>query len=101
MSLSNFKSFSIDRLDVDEMVALLAFGKSLRAEYESLQIEEPEFVSTQINTLKREIRAKLSDKLEAKKRELAARIDSLKTPAQKKNELEAELKRIESQLVGV
>ena len=100
MSMAAFKNFSADRMDLDELVALSAFGKSLRAEYEALQLEEPEFVAVQINTLKREIRSRVADKLEARKRELANRIDSLKTPKEKKAELEAELQKLEKQLVG-
>ena len=100
MSMAAFKNFSADRMDLDELVALSAFGKSLRAEYEALQLEEPEFVGVQINTLKREIRSRVADKLEARKRELANRIDSLKTPKEKKAELEAELQKLEKQLVG-
>lgn len=100
MSMAAFKNFSADRMDLDELVALSAFGKSLRAEYEALQLEEPDFVGVQINTLKREIRSRVADKLEARKRELANRIDSLKTPKEKKAELEAELQKLEKQLVG-
>jgi hypothetical protein len=40
-----------------------------------------------------------ADKIAARKRELTARIDSLKTPAQKKNELEKELAALEAMAV--
>lgn len=98
MNISTFKNFSADRMDVDELVSLCAFGKAIRAEYDALQLDEPEFVGIQLASLKREIRSRVADKLEARKRELTARIDSLKTPAQKKAELEAELKKLEAQL---
>lgn len=94
MSLTTFKNFNADRMDIDEFVALLAFGKSLRAEYDALQIEEPEYIDTQLKSLRREISVRSADKVAARKRELLARIDSLKTPAQKKSELEAELKKL-------
>ena len=98
MNLASFKTFSADRMDIDELVALHAFGKSLRAEYDTLQLEEPSFVDLQLKSLRREITARTADKLESRKRELTARIDSLKTPAQKKTELEKELAAIEKQL---
>jgi hypothetical protein len=101
MSLNTFKSFSADRMDIDELVALMAFGKSLRAEYDALQMEEPAFVDLQLKSLRREITARTADKLEARKRELTARIDSLKTPAQKKQELEKELATLDKQLATV
>ena len=96
MNLQSFKTFNADRMDVDELVALLAFGKTLRTEYEALQLEEPEFVDTQLKSLRREINARNADKIAARKRELTARIDSLKTPTQKKAEAEAELARLEA-----
>lgn len=98
MSLGTFKSFTADRMDIDELVALMAFGKSLRTEYDALQMEEPAFVDLQLKSLRREITARTADRLEARKRELTARIDSLKTPAQKKTELEKELANLEAQL---
>ena len=98
MNLAQFKNFTADRMDIDELVALMAFGKSLRAEYDALQMEEPNFLDIQLKSLRREITARTADKLEARKRELTARIDSLKTPAQKKTELEKELANLEKQL---
>lgn len=97
MNLQTFKTFNTDRAsDVDEMVAGLAFGKSLRAEFDALQIEEPAYIDVQIKSLRREIASRNADKVEARKRELLARIDALKTPNQKKAELEAELKKLET-----
>jgi ATP-dependent Lon protease len=63
----------------------------LRDEYEQLQIEEPDFVDLQLKALKREIASRTAEKRESRIRELKARIDNLKTPAQKKKELEEEL----------
>ncbi len=96
MNINALKNFNADRLDMDEMVGLLADCKALRNEYEALQIEEPEYIDTTIKAIRREITSRNADKIAAKKRELAARIDSLKTPAQKKRELEEELAKLES-----
>lgn len=89
--LGQFKTFTADRLDIDELVALHAYGRQLRSEYEALQLEEPDFVDTQLKALKREIVSRTAEKKEARVKELKARIDALKTPAQKKKELEDEL----------
>jgi hypothetical protein len=101
MNLATFRNFSADRMDIDELVTLLAFGKSLRAEYESLQLEEPQFVDVQLKSLRREITSRNADKLEARKRELTARLDALKTPSEKKRELQSEMERLDKQLTGV
>jgi ATP-dependent Lon protease len=99
MNINALKNFNADRLDMDELVGLLADSKALRTEYESLQIEEPEYIDTTIKAIRREITSRNADKIAARKRELTARIDSLKTPAQKKKELEDELSRLEATTV--
>jgi hypothetical protein len=96
MNITALKNFNADRLDMDELVGLLADSKALRTEYEALQIEEPEYIDTTIKAIRREITSRNADKIAARKRELTARIDSLKTPAQKKLELEKELASLEA-----
>jgi ATP-dependent Lon protease len=91
MNITALKNFNADRLDMEDLVGLLADSKALRLEYEALQIEEPEYIDTTIKAIRREITSRNADKVAARKRELKARIDSLKTPAQKKSELEKEL----------
>jgi ATP-dependent Lon protease len=100
MNLQTFKSFNTDRAtDIDELVAALAFGKSLRVEFDALQIEEPEYIDTTLKAVRREIASRNSDKVAARKRELTARIDALKSPTQKKKELEEELAKLEAMAV--
>ena len=96
MNTNALKNFNADRLDTDDLVGLLADGKALRAEYEALQVEEPENLDVTLKSIRREIAARNADKVAARKRELTARIDSLKTPAQKKKELEEELAKLET-----
>jgi hypothetical protein len=96
MNITALKNFNADRLDMEDLVGLLADSKALRTEYEALQIEEPEYIDTTIKAIRREIASRNADKIAARKRELTARIDSLKTPAQKKTELEKELAALEA-----
>lgn len=97
--LTQFRNFDVDRLDMDDLVGLLAFGQILRNEYEKLGMDEPDWVNDKIKTLKREIKAKNADKLAARAREVKSRIDALKTPTQRKAELEKELKKL-NELMG-
>ena len=99
MNITALKNFNADRADMEDLVGLLADAKALRDEYEALQIEEPEYIDTTIKSIRREITSRNADKIAARKRELTARIDSLKTPAQKKNELEKELAALEAMAV--
>ena len=96
MNINALKTFNADRMDIDDLVGTLADAKALRAEYEALGVEEPEYLDATIKSIRREINARNADKIAARKRELTARIDSLKTPAQKKKELEDELSKLEA-----
>lgn len=98
MTLSTFKTFTADRMEVDELVALYAFGQSLKTGFEELNLEVPEYVELQVKTLKREIRGRMADKLEAEKRRIKAQLDGLKTTAERKTELRKQLESVETQL---
>ena len=92
--LDKFKTFVEDRCDLDELVALSAYGKALRAEYEHLQVEVPAFVSTQLNALTRAVRGRVADSVEARKKHIDAQLAALQTPAEKRAALEAEKARL-------
>ena len=76
---------------MDDLVAMAAFGRTLRAEYEAHQIEEPEFVGTKLKALRAEIADRNADKIAARKSEIKARLDALKSPKEKAAELRKEL----------
>jgi len=91
MDLQTFKSYNTARADLDDLVAMAAFGRTLRAEYEAHQIEEPEFVGTKLKALRAEIADRNADKIAARKSEIKARLDALKSPKEKAAELRKEL----------
>ena len=99
--LEQFRNFNVDGLDIDELVALSLFGRQLRTEYEAHQLEEPDWVDIQLKSLRREIHARNADRLESRRVEINARLDSLKTPGQKKAELIKEREAIDKQLKAV
>jgi len=99
MDLQTFKNYNTTRADLDELVAMAAFGRTLRAEYESHQIEEPEFVGAKLKSLRAEIADRNADKIAARKSEIKARLDALKSPKEKAAELRKELDALET--VGV
>ena len=99
--LNQFKNFDTDRMDLDELVELISFGQLLRDQYEKLNLEEPEFVGTQLKSLKREVRAKNADRLTARLREIKNLEKNLQTPAERKAALSKERKQIEEQLEEV
>ena len=94
--LEQFKSFDMDRLDVDELVALAAFGRQLRNEYEALKVAEPEFVDTNLKSLRREIDGRLADRRETRIRELRAQREGLKSAQEKREAIDRELAELEA-----
>jgi len=89
--LETFKGFNTEVADLDELVAMAAFGRNFRAEFESLNVSVPEFVDDQLRTIKREIETRVADRRAARIRELKAQRDSLKTAAEKREAIEKEL----------
>jgi hypothetical protein len=101
MLLHEFKNFDANRLDIDELVALAAFGRLLRDEYEAHTLDEPEWVGIQLKSLRREIQTRNADKMEKLLREKKARLETLKSPTEKRAELQKEIKELEKQLTAV
>jgi hypothetical protein len=96
--LHQFKTFNKDSEDIDTLVALAAFGSMIRKEYETLNVDEPEYVDVQLKSLRRTINARNADRKAARLREIDSRLDSLKTSAEKKAELMKERKELAGDL---
>ena len=89
--LQDFKNFNAEQADLEELVALSAFGKQLRAEFEAQKVPIPEYVSDNLNTLSREIDVRMADRREARKREIKSTLEGLKSREEKREALEKEL----------
>ncbi len=89
--LQEFKNFNVDAASIDELVALSAFGKQLRGEFEAQKVAVPEYVSDNLNTLAREIDSRMADRRATRIRELKSQRDSLKTAQEKRDSIDREL----------
>lgn len=90
--LEQFKSFNVDAADdLDELVTMAAFGRSLRAEFEAQNISVPEFVDDNLRAIKREIESRVADRRAARVRELKAQREGLKTAAERRDQIDKEL----------
>lgn len=96
--LQEFRSFDVNRKSLDELVVLAAFGRQLSEEYEYREIDAPEWLGVQLKTLKREIRNRVADQLERRKRELDLRLESTKSTTEKKQEWLKERRAIDEKL---
>jgi hypothetical protein len=98
--LQDFKNFNVDASDLDELVALSAFGKQLRGEFEAQKVAVPEYVSDNLNSLAREIDSRMADRRATRVRELKAQRDSLKTAQERRDAIDKELAAL-GETVGV
>lgn len=97
--LNELKNFDTNRMSIDEMVSLRAYARNLVSEYDTQMVDEPAWIETQVKTLDRQIAAKNADRLEARRREIKARLENLKTTVEKRAELKKELAALDRQLV--
>lgn len=90
--LEQFKSFNVETADnLDELVSMSAFGRSLKAEFESQNIVVPDYVNDSLSAIKREIERRVADRRAARIRELKAQETSLQTAAEKREKIRKEL----------
>lgn len=92
--LDEFRQFNTDGLSIDQMIGLSQFGKQLKAEYESHQLEVPEWVEDQLKVLKREITARSADAREARLKEIDSRLAALESNEEKRKKLQEERERL-------
>lgn len=91
MTLTDFKTFQKDRLQMEDLIALSAFGRAYEAEFKAQQVDVPEFVKEQNAVLGREIQAKVGDSKAARIKQIQTKLHSLKTQTELRAELEKEL----------
>lgn len=96
--INELKNFNADRLDLDELVGLSAFGRCFQAECAALNVEEPDWLGSNLRILRKEISIRQQDRLEKLLHQKKSRLQSLKPAAEKRAEIEAEIKKLEEQL---
>jgi hypothetical protein len=98
--LQEFKSLQIERASMDQMLALVVFGKGLRAEFEARTLPTPEWLTDGLKTLNREIDRQRQDELERRKKQLTAEDAADRTSAERREARKKEMEAIEAALVG-
>lgn len=86
------------RIGIEELIALHAFGRQLRAEFELFNVPVPEWVSDSLDSLRIEIKSRNRDRLQADLRKKKALLTTLKTPDEKRSDLNSEVEALEKQL---
>lgn len=98
--LTKLRTFNVDGLEVDEAVALYAFGKTLGQTYAEFGLEPPEWVGEQLEVLRREIKDRQRDALIKDLKDTKARREGLRTVDEKRAELDAKIARLEAAIGG-
>lgn len=98
MYVDVLKQFDPARYDLEEMISMRAHATSMLAVYTEMGMEAPLWLSDAYDKLNKEIKARARDALEAELREVSAREESLKTAAEKREDLATRRKRIEEKL---
>lgn len=96
--LDKIKNLNIERLDIEEGMALAAFGRIVENEYALLSNEAPDWLTDNLKVLRKEIRQRLQDTLESRLVEITSRLDSLSTVEEKREKLKAEAARLKEKL---
>lgn len=98
--LESLKGLDLQTPCLEELVYLSAQARTLRSEYDTLNVEVPEWLDNRLREIKRRIHTMTQDAVEKRKREIKSRLDALKTPTEKRTELEKELAALEAQAVA-
>lgn len=96
--LQQLKNLNIERLDLDEAVAMASFGRAMEAEYQHVSAEAPDWLTDNLKALRKEIRQRLQDTLESRLVEVTSRLDSLSTVEEKRSKLREEADRLRAKL---
>ena len=92
--LESLKGLDLQTPCLEELVYMSAQARTLRAECDTLNVEVPEWLDNRSRELKREVHSRQQDATDKRVREIKSRLDALKTPSEKKAELEKELEKL-------
>ena len=96
--VEQLRNVDIDRAPVADVMALSAFAKSLRAEYEARQWEVPAWIDDKIRLIGRYIEMQRRDSLELRLAQAKASAATMLTTAERREKVQAEIAALEQQL---
>jgi hypothetical protein len=98
--LERLRTFKADRADFDELVELSALGRILRAEYEGLGGEVPDWVDVALKSVRREAHSRQADAIEARLAKAKLRRAGLATTEEKRAAIDKEIEALENRAKG-
>ena len=98
--LEELKNLNLERMDLDEAIALSAFARILKAEYEHANAEAPAWLDDRTREIRMEIRDRMRDSVAKQIKETEARLESLATPEEKRQNLRIRLEALKASQAG-
>lgn len=96
--LNELKNLNLVRMTTEEAVSLAAFGRAMEAEFSHVGSEAPDWLTDNLKELRREIRNRTRDSLEARLNEAKSRLESLSTTEEKRDKLRREIEALSGKL---
>ena len=94
----NVKIVVVDRMNMDELVMAWSELEALRTAYGALALQVPSWLVDNQASVRREIELRRKDDLWKALQNAKFRMESLKTPSEKRVDLQAEIERLQVQL---
>ncbi len=96
--LNALQTFNADKHDLDELMALAAFGTQLKSTFPAFDLEVPEWLVESMDGIEKEIRARSRDMLMAELKSTESRLEALKTNEEKRGDLRDKAERLRARL---
>lgn len=101
MDMNAIRQFNTEREPLEDLVVMLALGQLIMAEYEKLNIDEPDWLAPKVKAIRRQAQLTVRDQQEKRLAEAKMRLESLKTPQEKKAQLQKEINQLQRQMAEV
>ena len=95
----NLKAIEIDTTAIEDLMVIKNQLSVIDSEYQNLSLDTPEWVTDKLSEAAREINNRVKTELLIKLKQAKSRRGALKTADEKRNDLDAEIKALESKLV--
>lgn len=92
--LEKLRNLTVDRIDLDEAVALATLARATSHGYTHYDVPAPAWLTNAIDQLDGEINRRRKDILQARSREVAAELTQLQTREERRAKLMAEQSRL-------
>jgi len=98
--LEKLKNLNIDRMDLDEAIALATLGRATANGYDYYKVPAPKWLENGLRMLDEEINRRRKELLQSRLREVEAEQTALRTREERRADLTAEHARLQAELAG-